>query len=599
MRGAVDGRPDGLPPASSMRAQIAFLIGERRGVVVTIAALSVVVGFCEAALLAIVAQVAAALVSKAAHVHVRIAAVGIHTSVDRLLYLGLALSLLRAALQWPLAILPVGVAADVQANLRTRILRSYSDASWAVQSQDREGTLQEVLTNQSVQAAQGALQATGLLIGSISFVILLVTAVALNPLAAGIVVIVAVALFSVFRPFRNLGARRARELSAAQITYAEGIAETNRLAEESRVFGVTDAQQTRVTHLILVCRGLFFRSNLIVRLVPNLYQTLIFIVLILGLIALHRYGVGNAGSLGAVVLLFVRASQAGQQIQSYIQALQQSLPFLDRLQATEKRYAENRIHAGDGHLDTIRTVAFEEVSFAYVPGRPVLQDVSFTVEAGEAIGIVGPSGAGKSTLVHVLLQLRAPTTGRYVVNGEEVGSFARPDWTRLVAYVAQEPRLMHGTVAENVRFYRDIDDDAVERACRLARVHEDIESWSGGYERIVGPRADAVSGGQQQRLCLARALAARPQVLVLDEPTSALDPHSEALIQESLTALKGELTMFTIAHRLSTLDACDRVMVIIDGRLVAFDTRAVLQEQNDYYRSASMIAAGTAGGVLP
>ena len=124
-------------------------------------------------------------------------------------------------------------------------------------------------------------------------------------------------------------------------------------------------------------------------------------------------------------------------------------------------------------------------------------------------------------------------------------------------------------------------------------------SWSQGYDTIVGPRADAVSGGQQQRICLARALAARPQVLVLDEPTSALDPHSEALIQESLTALKSELTLFTIAHRMSTLDMCDRVMVILDGRLAAFDTRPALQEHNHYYRTASLIATSAAGGALP
>ena len=116
--------------------------------------------------------------------------------------------------------------------------------------------------------------------------------------------------------------------------------------------------------------------------------------------------------------------------------------------------------------------------------------------------------------------------------------------------------------------------------------------WPKGYETIVGPRADAVSGGQQQRICLARALAARPGLLILDEPTSALDPHSETLIQESLTALSNELTLFIIAHRMSTLDICDRVMVIVDGRLVAFDTKAELQRTNPYYRSASLIAAG-------
>jgi ABC-type multidrug transport system fused ATPase/permease subunit len=297
------------------------------------------------------------------------------------------------------------------------------------------------------------------------------------------------------------------------------------------------------------------------------------------------------------VLLLVRASQSGQQIQAAYQALQQSLPFIERIQGAERRYAESTPVDGRRPLSEVRTLAFADVSFAYTAARPVLSEITFSVNAGEAIGIVGPSGAGKSTLVQILLQLRNPESGRYLVNGESVEQFSRADWHKLVAYVPQEPRLLHASVAENIRFFRDVDDEAVERAARLARIHEEIVGWSDGYKTRVGPRADAVSGGQQQRICLARALVARPQVLVLDEPTSALDPHSESLIQESLTALKSELTLFTIAHRMSTLDMCNRVMVILDGRLVAFDTKAVLEEENPYYRSASMLAAG--GGVLP
>ena len=156
----------------------------------------------------------------------------------------------------------------------------------------------------------------------------------------------------------------------------------------------------------------------------------------------------------------------------------------------------------------------------------------------------------------------------------------------------QEPRLLHASVAENIRFERELDAATVEHAARLAHIHDEILGWPKGYETVVGPRADAVSGGQQQRLCLARALAAKPEVLVLDEPTSALDPNSEALIQESLSGLKHELTLFIIAHRMSTLDICDRVMVIIDGKLVAFDTIELLREHNSYYRSASAIATG-------
>ncbi len=144
-----------------------------------------------------------------------------------------------------------------------------------------------------------------------------------------------------------------------------------------------------------------------------------------------------------------------------------------------------------------------------------------------------------------------------------------------------------------------MSDEEVERAAKLAKIDEDVVGWRKGYDTLVGPRADAVSGGQAQRICLARALAARPEVLVLDEPTSALDPHSETLIQESLTALRSNLTMFIIAHRMSTLDICDRVMVIQEGRLAAFDSRLLLQQENQYYRSASRIAAGAPGGVLP
>jgi ATP-binding cassette subfamily B protein len=145
-------------------------------------------------------------------------------------------------------------------------------------------------------------------------------------------------------------------------------------------------------------------------------------------------------------------------------------------------------------------------------------------------------------------------------------------------------------VADNIRFFRDIDDEQIERAARLARIHDDIMSWPGQYKAMVGPRADAVSGGQQQRICLARALAAQPEVLILDEPTSALDPQSEAFIGASLLAMRSSLTLIIVAHRMSTLEMCDRVMVILDGRLAAFDTKDALQASNDYYRQASQLS---------
>jgi ATP-binding cassette subfamily B protein len=585
-------------PTSTMLSHLNLLIGESRRLIAAVAVISIVCGVAEAATLAIVAQVAASLVSGAKHVHAQIGPLQVHTRVVTLIWIGLGLAVLRFVLQWPLSVLPSRIAADVQEGLRSRLFRSFAHASWDSQSRDREGRLQEIMTSQASQAATGAQQTTSLVIASCTFVILMFSAVALSPLAAAVVFAVAVGMFYLLRPLRSLGARRSRSLSQAQVEYAMGIAEANRLAEETQVFGVMQAQYDRIERLIGVCRDRLLATMVIGRLVPNLYQSLIYLVLILALGALEISGSGHAGSLGAVVLLLVRASQNGQSVQSSYQGLQQSLPFIERVVEADRRYAANAVRDGGQALSEVRTVAFESVSFSYNPGRPVLSEITFAVDAGEAIGIVGPSGAGKSTLVQILLQLRGPDAGRYLVNGEDVRQFAREDWHRLVAYVPQEPRLLHASVAANIRFFRDMDDDAVERAARLARIHDDIMTWPNGYDTQVGPRADAVSGGQQQRLCLARALAARPQVLVLDEPTSALDPHSESLIQESLTALKSELTLFTIAHRMSTLDMCNRVMVILDGRLVAFDTKAVLQEENPYYRSASLLAAGTSGGLL-
>jgi ABC-type multidrug transport system fused ATPase/permease subunit len=582
-----------------MWKQLDVLIGEQRRVIGAISVISILSGFTEAGTLAIVAQVAATLVSGAKSINTHIGPFHIDASVGTLILVGLALSVLRLLLQLPLSTLPAMIAADVQAGLRSRLSRTFTQASWSVQSRDREGRLQEIMTTQAYQASAAAQQSATLVISSFTFLIMMISAVLLSALAAAVVFVIAVAMFVVLRPLRTLGAMKSRALSKAQVEYAGGIAETNRLAEESQVFGVTDAQHDRVAALIAACRDRFFGTQVVAKLIPNLYQSLIYLVLIIALAGLHASGTSHAGSLGAVVLLLVRASQSGQQIQAAYQSLQQSLPFIERIQEAERRYSESRPVDGGRPLSEVQTLGFSGVSFSYNAARPVLSEITFSVNAGEAIGIVGPSGAGKSTLVQILLQLRIPDAGRYLVNGEDVEQFSRKDWHRLVAYVPQEPRLLHATVADNIRFFRDVDDAAVERAARLARIHDEIVGWADGYETRVGPRADAVSGGQQQRICLARALVARPQVLVLDEPTSALDPHSESLIQESLTALKNELTLFTIAHRMSTLDMCNRVMVILDGRLVAFDTKAVLEEENSYYRSASMLAAGAGGGVLP
>jgi ABC-type multidrug transport system fused ATPase/permease subunit len=267
------------------------------------------------------------------------------------------------------------------------------------------------------------------------------------------------------------------------------------------------------------------------------------------------------------------------------------IPYLDQLEEMERTYCRSAPRGGERGLERVDRVEFDRVSFAYQGLDLKLKQVSFRVERGETIGIVGPSGSGKSTLIQLLLRLREPTEGQVLVNGETVGDFSLDSWFRLVSYVPQETQLLSESIAENIAFYREeVGPEDIERAARMAGIHEDISALPAVYEASAGERGGSFSGGQRQRICIARALAGRPDVIIFDEPTSALDVHSESLIQEALSRLKGQVTLFIIAHRLSTLNICDRVMVLKEGRLQAFAPAHVLVESDPYFAEACKLS---------
>ena len=589
---AASGTPvDGAVPRWS---QVRVLLGYRHGsgLLAALTISSVLTGLTESAILAILTQVATALVGGTSSVHIDAGPFRGTTTIGALVAVAFGLALVRLALQVVVSWVPPRIATDTQSRLRTELFDAFTGASWAVQSRDREGHLQELLTDQVTTVAQGVLNLALGLGAALIFAVLVMSALVLNVVAAFAVLVAAVGLFLLMRPLSSLGHRHAVELSSAQMDYAGGIGESVRLAVEVEAFGVVDVQRRRFARFVDGIRRPYFQTQFVVRLGPSLYQSFVYVFLAAGLGLLAFINAHHIALLGAVILLLIRAGIYGQEVQANYQGVLQTLPYVDRVQRAMDRYASSARPAGGERLRSIRTLAFHGVSFAYEPGQPVLREIAFEMASGEAIGIIGPSGAGKSTLVQILLGLRNPTSGRYLINGTPSDEFDRKDWHRLVAYVPQNPQLLHATVAENIQFLRDIDDEAVRDAARLAGIHNEIMAWPAGYETVVGPRANAISGGQQQRICLARALAARPQMLVLDEPTSALDPHSELLIRESLHGLRHELTLFVVAHRLSTLDLCERIMVILDGRLEAFGTPESLQSTNIYYRSALQIAVG-------
>ena len=215
-------------------------------------------------------------------------------------------------------------------------------------------------------------------------------------------------------------------------------------------------------------------------------------------------------------------------------------------------------------------ITFDNVSFAYNNGRrPALKRVSFTLKAGETLGLVGSSGAGKSTVVWLILRFYDPQQGRVVLGGQDIRESSLEFLRRHIAVVTQDTYLFHGTVEDNLRFGNpEASQEELEGAARAANAHRFIEDLPQGYDTVVGERAVRLSGGQKQRIAIARALLKDAPILVLDEALSSVDAENEALIQEALDRLMHGRTTLIIAHRLSSVVNADRILVLEDGELV-------------------------------
>ncbi|AEG91199.1 ABC transporter ATP-binding protein [Ramlibacter tataouinensis] len=242
-------------------------------------------------------------------------------------------------------------------------------------------------------------------------------------------------------------------------------------------------------------------------------------------------------------------------------------------------------------------VAFDGVSFDYGDGRPVLRDVTLSIEPGQTVALVGPSGCGKTTLVSLLERLHAPTAGSIRVDGVDLRACTQRSLRSQVGTVMQDVHLFHDTILANITYGTPGATRAqAEVAARAANAHEFIERLPQGYDTVVGERGAGLSGGQKQRIAIARALLKDPPILVLDEATSALDNESEALVQAALKRLTQGRTTLVVAHRLSTVVDADRIVVLRGGQVDAVGTHAELLAQGGYY--ARLFAQHARGGLV-
>lgn len=555
-----------------------------RGMLVWLSTASLLGALIEAAFLVLLTGV---MLSVASGSPDTVTVLGHDVSVGWALVAGATAVLARLLLNLTAVRTSAALAARVTRDERRRLSHAYLDASWALQQSQPSGRLQELLTSfvGRVNSAMIAF-AQGLTAG-LSLLAFLSTGIAVDAVATLAILLALVGLGGVLSPLRRVIRSRADVAANSSLQFASRVAEFGSLGLEMQTFGATRQMTRRIDDLTQFTTESYRRTQVLNGSLSPVYTFLAYLSILGGIAAIARFGSSDLAAIGSIMLLMLRSLSYGQQLMTVVGNLASFLPSLEGVEEAVAEYESQRADGGNTRPGSPLPLMFDRVTFGYSTDRAALTDITFTIHPGEMVGIIGPSGAGKSTLAQLLLGLRQPTTGVVTAAGADLRDVDRAWWTEHTAFVPQDPMLLTGTVAENLRFMREgISDERLNIAASQANILEEIKALPDGFDTHLGERGSALSGGQRQRLSIARALAGAPGLIVLDEPTSALDGRSETLIRDTLHRLKGEVAVVIIAHRMSTVELCDRIMVIQEGTLVALDAPSTLAATNTFYRSA-------------
>lgn len=470
--------------------------------------------------------------------------------------------------------LSVNMGVQPMTAIRQRLTETYFNTSLGEQRAERLGEMSEVLINQAPRVGVMLVDVARAISALTVLIVLIVAAVLIDPLTFVVLVAAMVLVVLITVPLSRLVNRRSTRLSAAMLEYSADAAEAVGTAREVRLFNTQSVVVERLHRSAVACADIISKLQVWLGISPVIYRSVALALLLTGLAVLSKLGISDVAAAGTVTLLALRAVLESQTV--YRASLQSSecLPFLQEIDRRIARYEAEQVERGSQTLGPIERVDLSGVHFSYSDEAGaqtnVLDGIDLALVSGQRVGIAGPSGAGKSTLGSLLAGLVQPSQGEALVNGRSAGDYDAASWTSQVAVVPQEPVLVTATVEDNICFFRDgISSEAAQRAAIAAGIHDEIMTWPAGYQTVVGQQGTrALSGGQSQRVCIARALAGQPSLLVLDEPTSALDSAAEQVVADTISALGEECIAVVISHRPAALQVCETIITVEAGAIV-------------------------------
>ena len=483
--------------------------------------------------------------------------------------IGVVAALLAIALQVASSRLMMRLAADKFNAERARIVRAFYDSSVVAQSKLPAGVVPDLAASGTSRLAEGVYLSGQSASSWTNLIVLTVAAFVSSPWTALAILVVAGLVASAFAPITKLITQHSRKWALEQRGYASFLTTHTRMFLEVRVFGVGHRVEGLALDGARSATESWRRGRSLQASYPIVFRNAIMLLAFVCIGVFAIVAPSTVGDIAVTALLLVRGLVYFQAVLANQQSVRAMSVYAEQVDELVHELGPDTVTWGSTPIGRLDELELSGVGHRYDETAPATFDgVDLTVRRGEFVGIVGPSGGGKTTLLRIIMRTLDPSAGRVRVNGSNIDEIRREDWYSQVAYLSQEVRLIPGTVADNIRFYRDATDAQVDAAARAAALELDSRSFPRGLDSAVDQEGLNFSGGQRQRIGLARSLLLNPQMLVLDEPTSALDAATEQSIMDTIAEIRENLLIVMVTHRPSTLERTDAVYRMQGGALV-------------------------------